>query len=69
MKAIYSEYEKVIESGKVTWILIEKGEADFLQFGVDFEEFENSIGNYSTAILKNENGKVFSVRADRIRFI
>jgi hypothetical protein len=51
------------------WQLVDKGEALFHQFGVDYQEFENGAGNYSTALVEWQDGTVESVRADRIRFM
>ena len=51
------------------WQFVDKGVAVFHQFGVDYEEFENGPGNYSTALVEWPDGTVESVRADRIRFM
>lgn len=51
------------------WALTEQGQAMFHQFGVNYEEFENGPGNYSTAIVEWPNGEVESVRAEHVRFV
>ena len=58
-----------IEGRAQAWQLVDKGEAVFHQFGVDYEEFENCAGNYSTALVEWPDGTVESVRADRVRFL
>lgn len=45
------------------------GEAIFLQFGVDYEIYEQGIGNYTTAIIETEDGAVKIVPVDKIKFI
>ena len=66
-KAMVSEYKKV--EGTRDSRLEEIGVAIFHQFGVDFEGFEQGIGNYSTAIVEWPNGKISNVRAERVRFL
>lgn len=58
-----------IEGRAQVWQLVDKGEALFHQFGVDYEEFENGAGNYSTALVEWPDGTVESVRADRVQFL
>ena len=58
-----------IEGRAQAWQLVDKGEAKFHQFGVDYEEFETGPGNYSTAIVEWPDGTVESVRADRVQFL
>lgn len=64
---------KVIVSHRILngieWVTAVKGEAKFHQFGMDYEEFENGPGNYSTAIVEWPDGTVEMVRADRIKFL
>lgn len=45
------------------------GEATFLQFGVDYEEFETGPGNYSTAIIELDNGEIKNFPLECIQFI
>lgn len=69
-RVIYSKYQNVVNFDlTVACKLVEIEEAEFLQFGVDYEEFENGPGNFSTALLRLDNGRVISVRADHIRFV
>jgi hypothetical protein len=49
--------------------LVEKEEAYFHAFGVDYDEFESGPGNFSTAIVEWSDGKVESVFVNHIRFI
>ena len=46
-----------------------KGIAKFHQFGFDYEEYEDGIGNFSVAIIELEDGKIKMVRADMIQFV
>lgn len=50
-------------------VLVCKGEANFHQWGLDFEEFETGAGNYSTAIIELDNGVVENIPAEHIEFI
>lgn len=52
-----------------TWLVVEKGIAEFHQFGTDYEEFENGPGNFTTAIVEWPDGSVESVIVEHIRFI
>lgn len=54
---------------KSSWHKIEDGEGVFIQYGVDFQEFENGIGNFSTAIIELDDGSVKNIPADLIQFI
>lgn len=65
---------------KVTWVertwvppgrheIKEMGEAEFMAFGVEYDEFDNGVGNYSTAIIKLPNGKVRNIPVEQITFI
>ncbi|MDO8463754.1 MAG: hypothetical protein Q7S46_00660 [Gallionella sp.] len=66
-KVIVSEMRNTAGTSK--WVLVEKGEAIFHSFGVDYEEFETGAGNYSAAIVEWPDGRVDMVRADRIKFL
>lgn len=70
-RVIYKEYVREVDemTGRASWDLVERGEATFHQFGVDYEEFESGAGNFSTAILELDSGEVVTVRADLIRFV
>lgn len=46
----------------------EKGEALFLQFGVDFEYHDVGVGNYSTAIIQLDNGEIKNLPVEDIVF-
>ena len=51
------------------WQLVDRGEAVFHSFGLDYEEFSDSACGYSAAIVEWPDGKVEMVRADRVRFL
>jgi len=59
--------ENLHRDGK--WQLVDKGEAVFHSFGLDYEEFSDGACGYSTAIVEWPDGKVEMVRADRVRFL
>jgi len=44
-------------------------EASFHAFGVDFEEVQYGVGNYSAAIVELDNGEVKNVPAEMIQFL
>lgn len=44
-------------------------EGFFHQWGVDYAEFENNAGNFSTAIIETNNGTIENIPANLIRFI
>lgn len=69
-KVIYSEYEKRIEEPKIgAFELIEKWEATFLEFGIDYQELLNGVGNYSTAIIELSDGSIKNIPVEQVRFI
>lgn len=45
------------------------GIGTFHQFGCDFEEFEHGIGNFSTAIVEMQDGKILNSPIDLISFL
>lgn len=44
-------------------------QAEFCQWGSDFEEHDGGFASYSTAIVKKDDGTVEMPRADYIQFI
>jgi hypothetical protein len=68
-KVIYSEYEKVQTDTRNYMELKEQGAATFLAFGVDYDDLDFGVGNYSTAILELDDGSVLNIAVERIRFI
>ncbi len=46
-----------------------KREAVFHGFGLDFEELNDGVGNYTVAIVELPDGTVELVSVDRIQFI
>jgi len=61
----YYEYEPDPEDGYKNKRVL-KGEARFHQFGVDYEQFETGVGNYSTAIIELPDGTVNNVAIESI---
>lgn len=57
------------DAGRSRWVMQDKGEALFHQFGLDYEEFESSGCSFSVAILELADGQVITVPAHLIRFI
>lgn len=43
--------------------------ATFHKFGCDYEEFENGVGNYTTAIIECPDGTVENLAVHRIKFL
>ena len=60
-------YERNPETKK--YELVPKGEASFLQFGVDYEELDGGPGMYTTAVIELDNGEVKSCPVQNIKFI
>lgn len=48
---------------------IKNGEGNFIQYGTDWEEFDNGAVSYSTAIVEMEDGTVRNVPVDLVRFM
>ncbi|WP_351122652.1 hypothetical protein [Shewanella sp. T24-MNA-CIBAN-0130] len=44
-------------------------EATFLKFGVDYEEFEDGPGNFSTVIYLKDDGQISSTAVHNVKFI
>lgn len=42
---------------------------DFMVGGVDFEEFENGVGNYTVGIIELDNGQIIEAIPGRIKFL
>lgn len=71
-KVIYSEYVDKVEGLNpvaTNWQLEEMGEALFHQFGIDHQDCEFGVGNFTTAIIELEDGTVKNIPAEQIRFI
>ena len=62
-----NKYEK--KPGDKFMTKVSDGEAKFHQFGMDYEEFDTGAGNFSTAIIEREDGKVENISVDMIEFI
>jgi len=61
------KYEKVGNNSNCDKVL--DCEAQFHEFGVDYEEFETGAVNFSTAIIELENGEIKNVPVELITFI
>ena len=51
------------------WRLTEFENGAFHQWGINYEEFENGPGMYSTAIVELPNGRIVTPAANNIQFI
>lgn len=51
------------------WRLEEKGEAMFAQFGTNYKEFGNGLGNFTTAIIIWPDGTVGNIPVEHVRFL
>ncbi len=56
------------EKGKTGYQRVFDGHGLFHQFGVEYEECETGVGNYSTAIIEMPDGKVRTVPVEMIEF-
>jgi hypothetical protein len=65
-KVVYYEYKKAEKADHFEKVCA--GNALFLDFGVDFEEFEYGVGTYSTAIIELPSGEVKNVPVELIVF-
>lgn len=68
-KVIYLEHVRKKDGDRNYLVLEEMGEAEFHQFGVDFEELENGVGLYTTAIIELPDGKLKNLPVENVRFI
>ena len=46
-----------------------RGKGMFRRFGIDYEEFENGPGNYSTAIIELQDGTIKNIPVENIKFV
>ena len=63
------KWEHTIEDGKSFNWKVYECDAVFCSWGVDYEELENGIGNYSTAIVQLSDGSIKNVECSLIRFL
>jgi hypothetical protein len=68
-KVEWFEYEHKIEDNKSFYDKVLKGKAKFLAFGVDYEEINMGVGNFSTAIIELSDGTVKNIPVENIKFI
>lgn len=64
---IYDENGKV-EQGTGVWEKDFKNKGVFHEWGVCYEETENSLGNYSVALVEMKDGTIESVLPSNIKF-
>lgn len=62
---IVSEY---VQQPNKTWKLQEKGQAELLCFGINHEQYDNSTGHFTTAVVMYSDGTVANVPVEHIRF-
>jgi len=62
------KYEKTKNPGHSYIEKVPDGEGIFRAFGVDYEEFEEGPGNFSTAIIERNNGEVINIPVELIIF-
>lgn len=62
------KYEKPV-SPSSTWNKIEDGIGIFIQYGVNYEEFDAGPGNFTTAIIEMPDGTVKNVPVENIQFL
>jgi len=65
-KVVIYEYKKA--KGQTHFEKVSVGHGLFHQFGMDYEEFENGTGNYSTAIVEMPDGEVKNIPVELIVF-
>lgn len=56
------QYEKYTNKG---W-LVENGE--FMAWGINYEELNDGVGNYSVALIKQNDGKIIEVMPSKVLF-
>lgn len=66
-RVMVSEFRQV--EGQSQMVLTEVGEAQFHQFGVNYQEFQNGPALYTTAIIEWPDGTVGNIPVERIRFL
>ena len=65
MNIVYSDFV-IIENRMV---LQQQGEAEFMSWGVHYEELDHGVGAYSTAIIKLGDGRIKNIPVENVRFI
>ena len=46
-----------------------EGEAMFHEWGVDFQEFKEGAGNFSVAIVEDEDGQIWKAYPEDVKFL
>ena len=65
-KVVVYEYKRI--KGNTNYEKVVVGNGTFMGLGVDYEEFENGPGNFSTAIVEMPDGSVKNVPVENIVF-
>lgn len=60
-KVSFSVYHQTIK--EIVWY-----DGVFLQFGIDFDELEEGIAHFSTAIVMNDDGQIHNVPVENVVF-
>lgn len=47
---------------------VEDGVATFCTWGVDYETYDQGVGNFSTAIIKRPDGTIENIQAELVKF-
>jgi hypothetical protein len=62
------KYKKIKEPDGYRYVRVFDYNATFCEWGCNYEEFDAGAGNFSTAIVKKEDGQIESVLAQLVRF-
>ena len=63
------KWKHALEDGKSFCKRIPDGEAEFMAWGCDYEDFEFGVGTYSTAIIRRDDGSIENVEASMVKFM
>jgi hypothetical protein len=63
------KWERDVEPNQYKHIKVELGQGTFIQYGVDYEEFESGAGNFTTAIVEMPDGTVLNSTLNLIQFV
>jgi len=63
------KFERRLEEGKSFLEKVENGYGAFCAWGLDYEEMDNGVGTYSTAIVKRDDGTIENVPVGMVQFL
>ena len=49
--------------------LVEKGKAEFVQYGIDYDQLDNGVGMFTTAVIKLPDGTIKNIPVEQIKFV